>query len=422
MKIQVFLFFFSFFAFGLGHLVTSGGLGNLGGKVLLLLLDTLTNFNALEALHLGTGLLNELADSLVVGLYIRLGNETDLLKVLAKAALDHLLNDFRGLARLGNLGGKDLLLLGNVLGGDVVLGGVLGVHGGDVHGNVDGELLVSTLKLDGDADLVHVDVGSDGGVGTAHGGETTDLDVLADLGNEGLGLVLDRLTTDVGLEEGINVVTVNGEGGLGDGVGEAEEVLVLGNEVGLAVDLDHDGLAALVGDNDLALGGDAAGLLVGLDETGLAKEVVGGLDVTVGLNEGLLAVHHTGAGGITELLDLSGGDGIEAGGGAGEGGRGGKGRNGGDGSEKGKGRELHLWNIMCNVWNDTERMNQKVMWNVEAELSKEMDGGQLIRGAVRHWTKGLTHHLHLFLLRHRDVLAGMAQNHSFLQRWPHDEV
>ena len=45
----------------------------------------------------------------------------------------------------------------------------------------------------------------------------------------------------------------------------------------------------------------------------------------------------------------SGRDGIEAGGGAGERGRGGKGRNGGDGGEKGKGRELHLWNIICNV-------------------------------------------------------------------------
>ena len=51
--------------------------------------------------------------------------------------------------------------------------------------------------------------------------------------------------------------------------------------------------------------------------------------------------------------------------------------------------------------NDTERMNQKikVMWNVEAEPpGKEMDGGQLANSseAVRHWTKGLTHHLHCF--------------------------
>ena len=29
---------------------------------------------------------------------------------------------------------------------------------------------------------------------------------------------------------------------------------------------------------------------------------------------------------------------------------------------------------------DTERMDQKVMWNVEAKPAKEMDGGQLIKG------------------------------------------
>src|SRR5690606_22679145 len=95
---------------------------------------------------------------------------------------------------------------------------------------------------------------------------------------------------------------------LGDLLGESEEVLVLGDEVGLGIDLDQHGLVASLRQHDAALGGDATGLLVGLGQAGLAEELHGGVDVAGVLGERLLALHHAGAGALAQFLDLGGGD------------------------------------------------------------------------------------------------------------------
>src|SRR3546814_8018421 len=71
---------------------------------------------------------------------------------------------------------------------------------------------------------------------------------------------------------------------------------VLGDEVGLGVDLDQHGLAGFPGHRDAALGGDAAGLLVGLGQARLAQQLGGGIDVAAGLGQRLLAFHPAGAG------------------------------------------------------------------------------------------------------------------------------
>ncbi len=54
-------------------------------------------------------------------------------------------------------------------------------------------------------------------------------------------------------------------------LGELDEELVLGDEVGFAVDLDEHGLAAVLREHDAAFGGNAAGLLVGLGQALLAQ-------------------------------------------------------------------------------------------------------------------------------------------------------
>lgn len=95
----------------------------------------------------------------------------------------------------------------------------------------------------------------------------------------------------------------------GDRVGGGLELLALGDEVRLALQLDQDTGGVVVGDegdDGAVLGGAALALgdaLLALDAQGLD----GLVDAALGLVQGLLAVHHAGAGELTELLDVSGG-------------------------------------------------------------------------------------------------------------------
>src|SRR5215210_6595979 len=107
---------------------------------------------------------------------------------------------------------------------------------------------------------------------------------------------------------------VPGRGGGGDVqrdlAGERREVLVAGDEVGVAVDLDeHPDLAVGVDVGlDRALGGLAAAHLERLVAEPDAQELGGRVDVAAGLLERLLAVHHARARAVAELLDQRGGD------------------------------------------------------------------------------------------------------------------
>ena len=95
------------------------------------------------------------------------------------------------------------------------------------------------------------------------------------------------------------------EGCGGDGRREGLEVGFAGDEIGLAVHLDHGGretIGRLVED-DHALGSDAGGLLVSLGKALLAHELGGGLEVALGFDQGPLAFHHARAGALAELLD-----------------------------------------------------------------------------------------------------------------------
>src|SRR5262249_10471870 len=87
--------------------------------------------------------------------------------------------------------------------------------------------------------------------------------------------------------------------------GKLLELLALGDEVGLAVQLDHGAL----GCGDQAVGRGALG--AALDRLGhaLDPQDLGGLgEVAVGLLQSALGIHHSGAGGVAKLLDISGGE------------------------------------------------------------------------------------------------------------------
>src|SRR6185503_2203103 len=86
------------------------------------------------------------------------------------------------------------------------------------------------------------------------------------------------------------------------GPDEVLELLVLGDEIGLAVDLDDRALAVVDGDPDQALGRGTAGFLGGGGEPLGAEPVDRGLHLAAGLAERLLAIHHAGAGALAQFL------------------------------------------------------------------------------------------------------------------------
>ena len=151
-----------------------------------------------------------------------------------------------------------------------------------------------------------VHVGDVGGLGKA--GEAADLQVLAD-GHDllGQGLGDGQLAAGVlALEQGGHVGRVVVEDDLADVLDELLEQLALGAEVGLAVDLDDGGDAALGADAGIghALGRDAAGLLRGLGKALLTQPVDCLVHIAVGGLERLLAVHHADVGHLTERFHI----------------------------------------------------------------------------------------------------------------------
>ena len=197
----------------------------------------------------------------------------------------------------------------------VVAGGGDGVHRGDLHRHVAAGVLsvALALHLDDHAELgTGVDVGHDlVAVGGLDDLEAADFDLLADLARHVGHRLADRTAAlEVERVQRVEIGGALAEDDLGDLVGVAREVLVTSYEVGLGVHLgDHaDRVVVGGGDGDDAFGGLALGALVGHLLALLAEQLDGGVEVTVGLFEGLLAVHHPDAGGVAEALDVFGGN------------------------------------------------------------------------------------------------------------------
>ena len=182
--------------------------------------------------------------------------------------------------------------------GDVVshLGG-LGV-GAHQDADLGGQVGVGAVQVE--LDLVGLEAAD-----TAHD------DLLADDGLHAVGELLDGGAVDLDLGQGIGVGGAGVQGGGEDLLGVVEELLVLGHEVGLGVDLDEDADLAVAGVDDLGgdeAGGGGAALALGNALEALdANDLDGLLGVAVGLVEGLLDVEHAGAGLLAQRLDVSGG-------------------------------------------------------------------------------------------------------------------
>src|SRR5690606_6074090 len=201
------------------------------------------------------------------------------------------------------------------VGRHVLTGEVLRAVGGDVHRDVPGDLGAGGVRGDEDADLRGQVLGGAvqvaGHLLAGDAGDAAHDELLAERGGVLVDESADGRAVHRGGEEGLDVGGAGGDRGREDLLGEGDEDLVLRDEVGLGVELDHDaGLAGAVGDDlegDEAVGGGPT-LALGHALQALDPDDLGGLlGVAVGLVESLLHVHHARAGLLAERLDVSGG-------------------------------------------------------------------------------------------------------------------
>ena len=182
------------------------------------------------------------------------------------------------------------------------------VHRRNVHGDAARQLDVATLQFDQHADTAAVHIGGDV-VGAVDTDQATHLQVFADLGDHRSATLFDGLAAvELDALERFGIGSVRVQCGIGHDLGEGQEVLVLGDEVGLGVDFDQHGLAAGLGGGDAAFGGNAVSLLVGLGQARLAQPLGRGVDVACVFDECLLALHHAGAGALAQFLDQGSSD------------------------------------------------------------------------------------------------------------------
>src|SRR6516164_862311 len=258
--------------------------------------------------------LEDLSDALLGLLHESLLHEHDILVEAAQPALDDPRDSLLRLALLA----RDLLrdpplLLGDV-GRHIVAGDVLRTHSRDLLRQVLGHILARLVQLDEHAEgRRQVTVGAvqvAGHVAALEAGVAAELQLLLDSGASLLDELLHRLARlRLGGQQRKAVSDLAGESGLRDLGSQLLELLVLGHEVGLAVQLDHDALGVAVKlSGDQAVPGGPGGALARVLDALEAKDLDGLLEVAVGFRESVLAVHHSGAGLIAQPLHISGGE------------------------------------------------------------------------------------------------------------------
>ena len=200
----------------------------------------------------------------------------------------------------------------NVL-GHVGLVQVAGVSSSDLHGDVLaegselglGSDVVRGLELDDDAvGAAAMDVGS---AVALIAGKAANLDVLLDDQDQVLQSLVNGLTS-LGLasHQSLNISRVLQHDDLGCFLDEINELVVLGNEVSLSVDLDDNTDLALgaVVSVDHTLGSNAACLLGSSSQTTLAQDLNSLLEVAVSLSQSLLALHHAAVGLLAQFHNV----------------------------------------------------------------------------------------------------------------------
>ena len=275
------------------------------------LLDAFPDRVADEGDDLDAVFLQNLGDGLVLvideGLNVEAGGGEDLVDFPDDDLGLDVVRFVDELGILGDFGLGDLGFPFPYLGWDIGEGKVGGVVGDDGHGQGLVEVAAILRKEDEAGDLpLHVGIGA---IGLPVLGVEDDVAAQDELLAHGDGRLGEGVFGELnGFLKGLGVVFKKD---VGDLVDEGVELIRAGDEVGLAVDLDDDGLPAFMANLDVgkALGGDAAGFGGGFGDAFLAEDVDGFLNVPVDFLEGALAIHDAGAGPIAKGFDLIDGDG-----------------------------------------------------------------------------------------------------------------
>ena len=136
--------------------------------------------------------------------------------------------------------------------------------------------------------------------------ETTNLDVLADDQNHLLLLLQNGAALSIlSSHQSVQISGVSLCNGSGNTLNEVNELLVLSNEVGLSVNLDHNTDTVDGGSISHTLSSDTASLLLRSSQALFAQVLNSLIHITVGSSQSLLAVHHANAGHLAQILNIS---------------------------------------------------------------------------------------------------------------------
>ena len=185
----------------------------------------------------------------------------------------------------------------------------LRLGGGDVHGDVVGELFVAADHVDENADTGAMDILFNEAL-SFDAGEAAERHVFADLADESLADAFNRGFTERKLEERSDVGRVLFGDELDGFASHLQELGVLRNEVRFGVHFEDRTELLVVGDVDHhdAFGRHAAGSLRGFVAELDAQDFFSLGHVAIGFRKRLLALHHRGVGLETQFLHLGGGN------------------------------------------------------------------------------------------------------------------
>ncbi len=164
---------------------------------------------------------------------------------------------------------------------------------------------VYAAELDQHADhaalVLNVLVRVDDRIGRLEADHPADFDLLAQRAGQALDEIVDGLAVDGATAE-IRFALLDHD--FGEGRDRLLEHVALGDEVGLAVQLDERADTAFDQHVDSSLVGVTAGALGRARDALLPEPVLGALDVALGLDQRFLAIHHPGARDLAERRDI----------------------------------------------------------------------------------------------------------------------
>ena len=173
----------------------------------------------------------------------------------------------------------------------------------DVHGEIPRQRFVAALQRDQRADARAVHVGAQRPRRRdAH--EAAHRDVLADLGDQGAALILEGARAAVSAAssasrrpaECVSAALATSRANAWNSSPRATKSVSQLTSTSTALGPERSTATR-------AFGGDPRGLLVGLREPALAHELGGRVQIALGLDQRLLALHHAGAGALAQLFD-----------------------------------------------------------------------------------------------------------------------